>query len=128
MSLLRNIEQKIEGLFERGFRRAFRSSLQPVELARKLGAGDGGPQDHLGLPGLRAERVHGLPGPPGPRELRLVRAVAGRPSWPPTSSPTPAATACRWCAPAVVTLTTDEDLRPGEFGIACRMADAPPRR
>ena len=36
MSLLRNIEQKIEGLFERGFRRAFRSSLQPVELARKL--------------------------------------------------------------------------------------------
>ena len=36
MSLLRDIEQKIEGVFERGFRRAFRSNLQPVELARKL--------------------------------------------------------------------------------------------
>ena len=29
-------------------------------------------------------------------------------------------------APATVTLQTDTDLRTGEFGIACRMADAPP--
>ncbi|MBA2331379.1 MAG: DUF3662 domain-containing protein [Actinobacteria bacterium] len=36
MSVLRNIEQKIEGLFEGMFGRAFRTHVQPVELARKL--------------------------------------------------------------------------------------------
>ena len=36
MSVLRSIEQKIEGLFEGMFGRAFRTHVQPVELARKL--------------------------------------------------------------------------------------------
>src|SRR5919204_565552 len=36
MAVLRNIEQKIEGLFEGVFGRAFRTHVQPVELARKL--------------------------------------------------------------------------------------------
>ena len=36
MSVLRNIEHKIEGLFEGVFGRAFRTHVQPVELARKL--------------------------------------------------------------------------------------------
>ena len=36
LSLLRNIEQKISGLFEGVFSRTFRSTVQPVELARKL--------------------------------------------------------------------------------------------
>jgi hypothetical protein len=36
VSVLRNIEQKIEGLFEGVFGRAFRTHVQPVELARKL--------------------------------------------------------------------------------------------
>ena len=36
MSFLRSIEQKIEGLFEGMFGRAFRTHVQPVELARKL--------------------------------------------------------------------------------------------
>ena len=36
MTVLRNIEQKIEGLFEGLFGRAFRTHVQPVELARKL--------------------------------------------------------------------------------------------
>ncbi len=36
MSVLRSIEQKIEGLFEGVFGRAFRTHVQPVELARKL--------------------------------------------------------------------------------------------
>ena len=36
MSVLRNIESKIEGLFEGVFGRAFRTNVQPVELARKL--------------------------------------------------------------------------------------------
>ena len=36
MSVLRNIEHKLEGLFEGVFGRAFRTHVQPVELARKL--------------------------------------------------------------------------------------------
>ncbi|MBA2460661.1 MAG: DUF3662 and FHA domain-containing protein [Actinobacteria bacterium] len=36
MSVLRSIEQKIEGLVEGVFGRAFRTHVQPVELARKL--------------------------------------------------------------------------------------------
>jgi hypothetical protein len=36
VSVLRNIERKIGGLFEGVFSRTFRSSVQPVELARKL--------------------------------------------------------------------------------------------
>src|SRR3954463_12515863 len=36
MSILRNLEQKLEGLFEGAFRRTFKSKVQPVEIARKL--------------------------------------------------------------------------------------------
>ena len=36
MNVLRTIEQKIESLFEGLFGRAFRTNVQPVELARKL--------------------------------------------------------------------------------------------
>lgn len=36
MAVLRNIEQKLESLFEGVFGRAFRTHVQPVELARKL--------------------------------------------------------------------------------------------
>jgi hypothetical protein len=36
MTVLRSIESKIEGLFEGVFGRAFRTNVQPIELARKL--------------------------------------------------------------------------------------------
>ena len=36
MSVLRSIESKLESLFEGVFGRAFRTNVQPVELARKL--------------------------------------------------------------------------------------------
>jgi Protein of unknown function (DUF3662)/Inner membrane component of T3SS, cytoplasmic domain len=36
MSMLRNIEAKLEGIVQGAFSRAFRSGVQPVELARKL--------------------------------------------------------------------------------------------
>ena len=51
-SVLRSIEQKIEALFEGIFGRAFRTNVQPVELARKLAEGDGRPPY-----GLRLARV-----------------------------------------------------------------------
>ena len=36
MSILRNLEQKLEGLFEGAFSKTFKSKVQPVEIARKL--------------------------------------------------------------------------------------------
>jgi hypothetical protein len=36
VSILRNIESKLEGLFEGAFSRTFKSKVQPVEIARKL--------------------------------------------------------------------------------------------
>jgi hypothetical protein len=36
VSVLRSIEQKLEGLFEGAFRSAFKSEVQPIEIARKL--------------------------------------------------------------------------------------------
>ncbi|MEA2480109.1 MAG: hypothetical protein QOJ07_2031, partial [Thermoleophilaceae bacterium] len=36
MSVLRSIEQKLEGLFEGTFSKAFKSEVQPIEIARKL--------------------------------------------------------------------------------------------
>src|SRR3954453_21569298 len=36
MSILRNIESKLEGLFAGSFNRTFKSKVQPVEIARKL--------------------------------------------------------------------------------------------
>src|SRR4051795_2454638 len=36
MSILRNLEAKLEGLLEGAFSRTFKSKVQPVEIARKL--------------------------------------------------------------------------------------------
>jgi hypothetical protein len=36
MSVLRGIEQKLEGLFQGTFSKAFKSEVQPIEIARKL--------------------------------------------------------------------------------------------
>src|SRR3954463_10824449 len=36
MSILRNLEAKVEGLFAGSFSRTFKSKVQPVEIARKL--------------------------------------------------------------------------------------------
>lgn len=124
MSVLRSIEQKIEGAVERGFGRLFRSPVQPVELARKLAremdagrrvsvSGVYGPNDfHVFLSprdreafssfegSLRAELVSYLTEHAREQQLTLVAAP-------------------------VVTLETDEDLRVGEFGIAARVSDHP---
>ena len=51
--MLRRIEQNLESLVEGVFGRAFRSPVQPVELARKLGTC---PEDVVIL-GIEPERV-----------------------------------------------------------------------
>ena len=124
MSLLRDIEQKIEGLFERGFRRAFRSSLQPVELARKLAREM---EDHKTI---SVSRVY------VPNDFTVYLSSKDRESFSSYERSLVAelgayldaharGAGLSLVAPATVTLATDEDLRVGEFGIACRMADPP---
>jgi hypothetical protein len=125
MSLLRDIEQKIEGLFERSFRRAFRSSLQPVELARKLAREM---EDHKTV---SVSRVY------VPNEFTIYLAPQDREGFASYESSLTTELAAyleahartaglSLVAPAVVSLITDSDLRVGEFGIGCRMAEAPP--
>jgi hypothetical protein len=124
MSVLRNIEQKIEGLFERGFKRAFRSSLQPVELARKLAREM---EDHKTI---SVSRVY------VPNDFTVYLSPQDRESF--ASYERSLVTelgsyldahargaGLSLVAPATVTLETDTDLRVGEFGISCRMAEPP---
>jgi hypothetical protein len=124
MSFLRGIEQRIEGVVERGFRRAFRSTLQPVELARKLAREM---DDHKTI---SVQKVY------VPNEFTVFLAPADRDGFASYEHSLVVelasyletharAEGLSLVAPAVVSLETDADLRPGEFGIACRMAETP---
>lgn len=110
---------------ERGFRRAFRSSLQPVELARKLAREM---DDHKTI---SVQRVY------VPNNFTIFLAPADRDSFASYEQALVAELAAyletharaeglSLVASAVVTLRTDPDLRVGEFGIACRMDEAAP--
>jgi Protein of unknown function (DUF3662)/FHA domain len=124
MSVFRRIEQTLETTFERGFRRAFKSQLQPVELARKLAREMDlnktisvakvyvpneytvhlSPPDHEAFSSYEATLTH---------ELATYLEAHARGS------------GFSLVAPPSVAMTIDPDLRAGEFGISCRMADAP---
>ncbi len=122
--VLRTLEQKIEALFEGVFGRAFRTNVQPIELARKLVKEM---DDHRSI---SVSRVY-VPNEytvylsPDDRtqfegyeeslrnELRQYLAEhARRESYAVLTPPT-------------VLFETDEDLAIGEFGIATRMAQPP---
>lgn len=124
MSVFRRIENSIETAVERGFRRAFRSQLQPVELARKLAREM---EDHKTV---SVAKVY------VPNEYTVFLAPADREAFASYESTLVAELAAyleahargngfSLVAPPAVLLETDTDLRPGEFGIACRMVDAP---
>ena len=124
MSVFRRIEQSLETTFERGFRRAFKSQLQPVELARKLAremdlnkvisvAKVYVPNEytiHLSTQDHEAFRSY---------ETTLTNELATYLEAHARSS------GFSLVAPPTVTISTDADLRAGEFGISCRMVDAP---
>ena len=125
MSVLRSIESKLESLFEGVFGRAFRSNVQPVELARKLVKEM---DDH------RSVSVSRVYVPNEYTRLPLARPTA-------TSSPTTRTSSAR-SSPDYLTeharreryvllttpqvkLETDDDLDVGEFGIATRLVRGP---
>lgn len=125
MGIFKKAEKKLEGMVEGGFGRAFKSSVQPVELAHKLAKEMGdhktvgvanvyvpnefeiylGKDDHEHLTSfadsLKAELSN------------YVIAYARRESW-------------TLVAPPRIDLVRDDDLRVGEFGIATRTVSEPP--
>jgi len=124
MGIFRKAEKKLEGLVEGGFGRAFKSSVQPVELAHKLAKEMGdhktvgvsnvyvpnefdiylGEADYGHLSSLSASLKTEL--------ANYVTAFARREGW-------------TLVAPPRIDQHRDDDLRVGEFGIATRTVSAP---
>jgi FhaA, N-terminal domain/FHA domain len=125
--MLRSIEQKIESLFEGIFGRAFRTHVQPVELARKLAKEmDDGKT-------VSVSRVY------VPNEYSVYLAAEDRANFESYEASLVdelqqylAEHARReqyaLLSPPNVIFHTDEDLAVGEFGIATRMAQPAGRR
>jgi len=123
VNVLRTIEQKIEGLFEGLFGRAFRTNVQPVELARKLVKEM---EDHRTV---SVSRVY------VPNEYSVYLSTADREQFADYESQLRhelqeylSEHARRegyvlLTAP-VVLMETDDDLALGEFGIATRMVQS----
>ena len=120
---LRDIEQKIEGVVEKTFGRMFRSTLQPVELARRLAREM---EDHKTV---SVSRVY------VPNQYTVYLSTADRRQFASYESALVLELGSYLEAHARseglslltmprIRLETDTDLRPGEFGIACRMVDA----
>ena len=123
MSVLRTIESKIEGLFEGVFGRAFRTHVQPIELARKLAKEMDdhrtvsvsrvyvpneytiylSPQDRKKFEGYEESLVGEL--------QEYLAEHARRERYALLTAP-------------IVLVTSDEDLVVGEFGIATRLVAA----
>jgi hypothetical protein len=121
MAVLRSIEQKIEGLFEGVFGRAFRTHVQPVELARKL-AKEMDDHRNVSVSRVYVPNEYTLYLSPEDREQfqpyesallgelqQYLAEHARRESYALLSSPK-------------VLMETDADLAMGEFGIATRLA------
>ena len=122
--VLRAIEQKIEALFEGVFGRAFRTNVQPVELARKIAkemddhrpSRSRGSTSRTSTPSLSTADREQFAGYEDSLLAELEEYVgehAKRESY-------------ALLTPPKVLLETDDDLALGEFGIATRMVQ--PRR
>ena len=123
MSVLRTIEQKIEGLFEGLFGRAFRTHVQPVELARKL------------TKEMDDHRMASVSRTYAPNEFTLFLSSGDRTQFADYEDSLVlelqdflAEHARRegyvLLSPPTVTIDTDKDLPLGHFGIATRMVQS----
>jgi hypothetical protein len=125
VNVLRTIEQKIEGLFEGIFGRAFRTNVQPVELARKLVKEM---EDHRNV---SVSRIY------VPNEYTVYLSSSDREQF--TSYENSLRNELQdylaeharresyvLLTPPTVLIETDDDLSIGEFGIATRMVQGAP--
>jgi hypothetical protein len=122
MSVFRRIEQSIESVFERGFRRAFRSQLQPVELARKL-AREMDDHKTVSVAKVYVPNEYTVYLSPPDREAFASYEGTLRGELAAYLEAHARGNGFSLVAPPAVLLETDEDLRAGEFGIACRMVE-----
>ena len=91
MSVLRTIESKLESLFEGVFGRAFRTNVQPVELARKL-VKEMDDHRNVSVSRVYVPNEYTIYLSPGrPRAVRELRGLAPRRARRTTSPSTPAA-------------------------------------
>jgi hypothetical protein len=124
MGIFRKAEKKIEGLVEGGFGRAFKASVQPVELAHKL-AKEMGDHKTVGVSNVYVpnefdiylgeadyEHLSSMSDSLKAELSNYVTAFARREGW-------------TLVAPPRIDLHRDDDLRVGEFGIATRTVNAP---
>src|SRR5947208_13956545 len=120
MSVLRNIEHKIEGLFEGVFGRAFRTHVQPVELAHKLVKEM---EDHrvISVSRVYAPNEYTVYLAPSDREQFTSYEDSLRSELQDYLAENARRERYELLSPPVVKLETDEDLEMGEFGIATRM-------
>lgn len=124
MNIFKGIERKLEGLVEGGFGRAFKASVQPVELAHKL-AKEMGDHKRVGVANVyvpnefdiylgRDDYQHLSSFADSLREELSTYAVAfaRREGW-------------TLVAPPRIELHEDDDLHLGEFGIGTRTVSEP---
>src|SRR3954451_20533061 len=128
MSVLRYIEHRIEGLFEGVFGRAFRTHVQPVELARKLVKEM---QDHkvISVSRVYAPNESSVSLAPSDREQFASYEDSLRSELQEYVAENARRERYELLSPPEVQFETDEDLEMGEFGIATRMVQgAVPQR
>ncbi len=119
MNVLKSAERKLEGLVEGLFGRAFKASVQPVELAHKL-AKEMGEHKTLSVSNVYVpneyeiylgsgdfEKLSALGDPLKVELANYLTAFARREGWTTVAAPR-------------IELLEDGDLRTGEFGIATR--------
>src|SRR6478609_6413646 len=126
MSVLRNIEHKIEGLFEGVFGRAFRTHVQPVELARKLVKEM---EDHkvVSVSRVYVPNEYTVYLSPDDREQFATYEASLQAELQEYLAENARREGYALLSPPRVLLESDEDLAMGEFGIATRMVQ-PERR
>jgi hypothetical protein len=126
MSVLRNIESKLESLFEGVFGRAFRTNVQPVELARKL-VKEMDDHRNVSVSRVSVPNEYTIYLSPGDRDQfasyqqqlqdelsEYLAEHARRESY-------------ALLSPPKIQFETDEDLDVGVFGIATRMVQTGPK-
>ena len=124
MSVLKRLEEKIQGLFEGSFSRAFKSPVQPVELARKLVKEM---ENHKVISVSRVYAPNEYTLFLSPEDAAQFEAYQDRLAGDLVEYLVENARRERYelISHPVILFETDEDLEEGEFGIATRMVSGP---
>ena len=127
MSVLRNIEHKIEGLFEGVFGRAFRTHVQPVELARKL-VKEMDDNKNVSVSRIYVPNEYSIWLSPEDRAQFAEYETSLRGELQEYLAEHARREGFMMLTPPVVVFESDEDLAVGEFGIATRMVQPEGKR